>query len=147
MPCPRKSHPKKVTPDSQIPFYVAKDVIVDGKVIFAKNAKGYLIVFDAYKVKRCDYFEYCKGGYIEIEDGFVQELNGNMREINYKERYEGNDCQPTSSTTTIYVVDTTSNTLTTNGGIASNVTLPKDQRFRINLKNEFKIDIKNIQGN
>lgn len=86
---------KKVNPDDMLPVYVVKDVIVNGKVVFAQNSPGYLNVFD---VKVSQYWKPGHydglGGYINIDGGKIQDVNGVMRDISYQEIIKGKDSDP-----------------------------------------------------
>lgn len=85
---------QKIQPDEEIPITIVRDVYVGDKLIFKRGAKGYLVVFDARKVKIWNMAEYKKGGLIDIEDGMVADINGTMRNIRYKNYQKGRDLAP-----------------------------------------------------
>lgn len=150
---------KKVQPDDQIPITVVRDIIINNKVIFQKGAKGYLTVFDAKKVRTWHPTEYKKGGYIEIEDGMITDINGTMRPISYKDYQKGRDLQPVAITSNFGMANLTTNrglnadyneqdfgTINPNGWQmgGSNVIIQKGTRARAVIPQSFKIEIGDI---
>ncbi len=145
-----KVNSRNVKPDDQIPVYVVKDVLVNGRVVFNKGAKGYLTVFDARKVNAWSWTEYKKGGFIEFDGGEVADAKGIMRKIDYNEYLKGADLNPSSSTVYVgnsYINGTNQNVSTVGTAFSNgysitgeNVIIPKDTRFRVKTSEDFIIN-------
>lgn len=149
---------KKVQPDDKIPITVVRDIIINNKIIFQKGSKGYLTVFDAKKVRTWHPTEYKKGGYVEIEDGMITDINGTMRQISYKDYQKGRDLQPVAITSNFGMANLTTNrglsanyneqnfgSINPNGAITgSNVVIEKGTRARAIIPQTFKIEIGDI---
>lgn len=125
---------KKVKPDDKLPIYVVKDVIINGKIIFPQNATGYLNVFD---VKVSQYWKPGHydglGGYLDIDGGAIQDINGNMRNISYKQIIKGKDSDSYAVAQGMWM---------NANYYAHNPIIRQGQRFKANTLSEFKIDIK-----
>lgn len=124
---------KNVNPDDKLPVYVVKDVIINGKIVFAQNSPGYLNVFD---VKVSQYWKPGHydglGGYINIDGGKIQDVSGVMRDINYKETFKGKDSDSYAVAQGMWM----------NGNYyAHNPIIRQGQRFKANTQYEFKIDL------
>nr|DAI50861.1 MAG TPA: hypothetical protein [Caudoviricetes sp.] len=142
---------RDVKQDEQIPVYVAKDVYVNDKLVFQKGAKGYISVFDVYKVQTWSLTDYKKGGFIEFDGGAIADVNGVMRKFDYDEKVKGADLDPNSARVTIgdtsysglnpwnNVNASSVATSYTNGYsiVGKNAEIPKDTRFRVKTSEAF----------
>lgn len=144
---------RKVLPDEKIPVYVVRDVLINNRVVFPRGAQGYVTVFDAKKVQTWSLTQWDKGGFIEIDGGAVQDVYGNMRQINYQDYHRGADarkgsmaaCFSNGNVNSPYNY-TNNQTFNSNsyafGGTSysQNASIRKDTRFRGVTANEFELN-------
>ncbi len=81
---------RKLKADDLVPVIVVRDIAINGKVIFAKGAEGYLRVFDCTKVDTWG-SNWRKGASIEFDGAEIKDVTGQMRKFNFDESFKGAD--------------------------------------------------------
>lgn len=81
---------RKLKADDLVPVIVVRDIVINGKVVFAKGAEGYLRVFDCTKVDTWG-SNWRKGASIEFDGAEIKDITGQVRKFNFDESFKGAD--------------------------------------------------------